>query len=616
MTTNLTISSPWLLTGAWTSGTVTAALWVGETILAAARAGIFRSDDNGATWRRSGSGLADPSVVALAATNGNTPILLASTESGRLYRSTDRGFHWQEIEGWAGLGVATVLTLPPDYAQDNTIFTATADGPFRSQDGGVTWESATFGLVDVDVLSMAVDPRYGESETLWIGTAGGGLYRSRNGGRSWRDTGSGLPDTAMQALLALQHGDETILYVGTEDQGVYQSSDGGGSWHALLEETGINALAAFPNGGRLLAATDEGILFSEDGGLTWQPAENGECIALALAANGAGQVIAATWQEGVCLSKDGGRSWQRTDMRSLAVHAPPLAVLTPGGEIFAADVDGGWSCSTDEGATWQPVDVAIERPISALSIGRSDDDFILMAGSGQNVFRRWHRGDWEVLTLPLEVAQLAISPNYSANSTLLVAGEDGALHRSIDDGASWQPLSPPWGQSALLGIQIAPYVEDGLSIYAVTARRLGGNFGVEVWRSADSGAHWADVAAFEIDAPAISLLALDDAERSLFLGTQNRLIRIYTSREAGELAVDQQFLAADVRITALSAHAGTILAASNRGVWQRNVDGSIHPLGHGLEDQIVVAILAGKDDLYAVTLGGRVWKNKGLGTGD
>ncbi|MBX2999849.1 MAG: hypothetical protein KF893_15115 [Caldilineaceae bacterium] len=609
MTTNQTLFSPWLPTGAWMGGTVTAALWAGDVLLAAARAGIFRSEDGGQSWRRSGAGMADPSVVELAATVGDSPILFASTESGRLYRSTDGGLHWQEVEGWAGLGVATVLALSPHYAQDHTIFAATVDGPFRSQDDGATWESATFGLVDVEVLTMAIDPRFAENETLWLGTAGGGLYRSRNGGRSWRDAGSGLPDTAMQALLALPHGNGTNLYLGTESDGLFHSHDGGGSWYSLLPEIGVNALAALPDGSRLIAATDDGILFSEDSGLSWQPAEDGDSIVLALAVNAYGQILAATWQEGISLSTDGGQRWQQLGGGSLAVHAPPLAVLTPAGEIFAADIDGGWSYSTDEGTSWQPVDVAIDAPISVLNVGGSDADFVLMAGSGHTLLRRRANHDWESLDLPLAIAQLAISPA----GTLYIASEDGALHRSNDDGASWQFLSIPWGRGRVLGIHASEGTDHFL--YALSAQGRDGKFSVDVWRSDDNGDGWLDLAGFEVDAPSIPMLALDDAERSLFLATQNRLIRIFIGAD-GELAVEQDFLEANVRITALAAHAGNVYAASNRGVWGRTVDGTIHLLGRGLEDQIVVAVLPGNDAIYAVTLGGELWKNKGLGTGD
>ena len=629
-------SFAWERTGGWGGGTITAlALLPGNAatpqILAGTKAGLFCSQDAGRTWQRVASGPADPALVALAvAPAGKTgQDIFATTEGGRLYRSSDGGTTWPEVVTWAGLGVGVAIAISPAYADDATLFIATADGPLRSQDGGASWESSTFGLLDVDTLCLACAPDYARSETLWAGTAFGGFFRSRNSGRSWRESGAGLPDAAVQCLAQSAEG---TLYAGTESDGVFASRDGGNSWQRAgdgLAGQSVNSLAALP--GYLLAGTGLGLHRWEEGSDAWQACAGGDCVAFALAC-AEGVAVAGGWQSGVYVSSDGGRSWQTAvgrDGEALTGHAPPLAVLTPWDELFVADGDGAAALSTDRGATWQALDFLPPDSFCALIAGAgSGDSFALFVCADDAIYRRTGQGNWQQMATPGgAVTHLVASSRFDTDGALLLTDSDGYLYLSEDRGESWQECSLPESEGDLLGVAISPtFASDG-RLYLVTAGyhgrpapssgtgegRGGGSVQAEVWQSDDAGESWVDLAGLSLDTPALWLLPLaDDLRRPLILAGQNRIITLYTDPDNGDLAVDQRFLEPDVRIVSLTAAASAgdgavLLAATNRGVW-RVVLGTDKAQPIGLAGQLVVAVLASQDSLYAVTLGGAIWQ--------
>ncbi len=228
----------WQEIGAWGAGSVVGVALQGGAGAArgllASRAGAYRWLQTDAVVEPMPQGLSDLDVVAVAFASGDlvTPATaLAATATGRLFRNSNPFDEepWQEIDSWAGMGVAVVLAPSPAFAEDRTLFVGTPTGIFRTQDDGQSWESCNFGLLDEDVLCIACAPNFTESELLWAGTAGGGLYRSRNSARAWRESGFGLPDAAVQSLaVSPNFGEDRTLFVGMEAHGVYVSHDGGG----------------------------------------------------------------------------------------------------------------------------------------------------------------------------------------------------------------------------------------------------------------------------------------------------------------------------------------------------------------------------------------------------
>ena len=189
----------------------------GRMFIAISAAGVFRTDDGGATWRPVNRGLRsqhipDPSAevghcVHRIAMHRSRPEVLFMQKHWDVMRSDDGGESWQEISG----------NLPSDFGfpidvhahEPDTIYVVPIksdsehyppDGKlrvYRSRSGGNEWEPLTKGLPQsdcyVNVLrdAMAVDSL--DSCGVYFGTTGGQVYVSPNGGDSWTPIVRDLP---------------------------------------------------------------------------------------------------------------------------------------------------------------------------------------------------------------------------------------------------------------------------------------------------------------------------------------------------------------------------------------------------------------------------------------
>src|SRR5215467_11524737 len=57
--------------------------------------GLFRSEDRGISWTKSGQGVTDPFILTL--TTGKDGVIYAGTFRGGVFRSRDQGKSWQAI---------------------------------------------------------------------------------------------------------------------------------------------------------------------------------------------------------------------------------------------------------------------------------------------------------------------------------------------------------------------------------------------------------------------------------------------------------------------------------------------------------------------------------------
>ena len=266
----------------------------------ARESGLCRYDTHSRTWHDAYATLQLPDslvtpAVALSPAFASDGTVYAGTNGGVL-RSEDGGESWVLGNMPMPPPVITALVLSPDFARDGVVFAGTIeDGVLRSPDRGAQWHRWNFGLLDPRILAVAVSPRFADDVMLLTGTESG-LFRSTNGGRSWRQLG--LPaDLAPVLSLALstahpagttplhpakgvrgrpcREQGTTAIFVGTELSGLHMSRDDGNQWTRLAEDVlpdAVNTILVspcFPATPHLLAATDERIVVSRDGGDTW-----------------------------------------------------------------------------------------------------------------------------------------------------------------------------------------------------------------------------------------------------------------------------------------------------------------------------------------------------------
>ena len=150
--------------------------------------GLMSSSDRGVTWRSS--------------LNEGIPICMASDRAGRLYvgvldsgvyRSEDRGTSWKRT-GLNDGYTRVVLPTSSGFVLAGVQYLGGIGGTFVSGDNGDSWSSTP--LHDV-VAAMTATP----TGVVYAAGANSGIYRSDDNGQSWRQYNNGLTDVRMLQVV-------------------------------------------------------------------------------------------------------------------------------------------------------------------------------------------------------------------------------------------------------------------------------------------------------------------------------------------------------------------------------------------------------------------------------
>lgn len=317
-------------------------------VSAAARSGIFASDDGG-SW----IGLNTPPAFSMewyvVAPDPMDPshVLAANNWNGVLLQSHDGGLKWRPVShrpadsmSWRAIAFA-----PSDsqtvYAGTSAFFSAgtfddrmPAGGIYVSHDGGTTWIAANDATSqDANVTALSVDPR--DAQVVYAATGNHGLLKTTDGGQSWTAINHGLPGEPSALSLAMHPTEADVVFAGLAHAGLYRSTDGGVSWRSLAAglnpESKVSDIVFDPTDPLTLFAADRfsGVYRSTDGGTTWMPVNVGlrtrAVNALAFSADGA-HLYAATEGEGVFRLDLSGQPPQPI---ATSTPVPPTATSTP-----------------------------------------------------------------------------------------------------------------------------------------------------------------------------------------------------------------------------------------------------------------------------------------------
>jgi photosystem II stability/assembly factor-like uncharacterized protein len=534
--------------------------------------GIYYTDDYGDNWVTRTAGLTDLPVTSLAFHPDDSDIMLAGTESGNVFLSTDEGLHWawqarlgEHIEriyfnpfgtheAWATTYGGPGISVDPPFLYKSAdvslgvwepisvtnaegyvylvsslafdpdkIWAGAAQG-FTSQDGGVTWTPVSTtgmppddGVVPVDMRAFAIDP--GGLDIVYAGNNTQGVYKSDDGGLTWHASNTGLA-AVVPGCLAVSPDDPESLYSFTYDLGVLKSSNAGNSWQTLGVFRGhvpypkLLAVDPFTTTRVYLGDVCLGLFclrVSEDAGETWREITSTLPVTLA------------------------------DRLSNLSVVAPhPLVPgrILAGANLFPENqwggVEGQLFSSDGFGEHWQAVQHA--HPISSVlefAYDTLDPQLVYLGTEGSGLWKSQDGGThWQAVIIPdtnppVVIDGLAAHP-YKTRTVLartLSFGDSpnpiGVLQFSDDAGETWTQLNDP---EVAAGLLFAP-TEPVPILYTACGR--------DFCRSQDEGQTWQQVEG--APRPQVMALGTDGKRIILYVATAGGVVTTeYSTMQAGE----------------------------------------------------------------------------------
>lgn len=277
----------------------------GRVYLAAYESGLWRSDDSGVTWHGLNS-YPEPYAHSVAVDPEDGDLVYAGAEPASLYRSTDGGESWEECQAcsavpesaqwvfhgnrkshvrelrfgpgardliYAGIEVGGIVrsldggysweqlsgtdpdihTIHVSESRPETVYTATANGPYRSDDGGDTWTHINSGLARRYSVPISVAPSDHRRVFASVSDnpgrrSGAHAYISTDAGENWTHLSIGADDD-MVIAYAWDPQDNNRVYAGTDSGKLYISPDAGERWEIIdagLDSIAVGALAVGP----------------------------------------------------------------------------------------------------------------------------------------------------------------------------------------------------------------------------------------------------------------------------------------------------------------------------------------------------------------------------------
>ena len=245
--------------------------------IGAAAGGIWKSTNNGVTWRPVFDDKRVASMGVLAIAPSDTQVVWAGTgepnvryptePGGGVFKSIDGGITWKSmgLEKTERIGRIVINPKNPNIvyvAALGALYKPNAErGLYKSTDGGQTWTLSKFMSDRAGFIDVAMDPRdpdvlYAASYqvrrtaySLESGGPGSGLWKTSDGGKTWAEiAGNGFPTGIKGRIgLAIAPSNPDVVYALTEAarpsndktyvpeyhapySGLYRSADAGRTW--------------------------------------------------------------------------------------------------------------------------------------------------------------------------------------------------------------------------------------------------------------------------------------------------------------------------------------------------------------------------------------------------
>lgn len=378
---------------------------------------VYRSTDDGETWEIKNSGITSAHCWSFGQNKDGNVLFAGEAQFGRIYRSTNNGDNWQFVDNLSGISFA-VDSL-------NNIYCGTFNGLYKSTDNGLTFNPT--GLMNVPVNAILIDSINGVIAGSGYYTNGQGVFYSTDFGVTFNSIGLGG-----QIIYSLAYTDYGSLLAGSAANGVYETKDMGGSWQQHnngLFRKDVFRLKINKNGDIIAGAEYEGIFRSTNKG------ENFEHIGLPISSvnnivfSGDSLIISAT-PSGVQKYNRLTKEW-----KNIGLHKVNAVDTDEEGTIYAAVGDeffgggGGIFKLRELSGQWEQIN---NNPL-VLNIKKVNQT--ILAATDTGLIRSTNEGQtWEATPVRSRIDRSAIEVNN--NGDVWAAGRM-KLYKSTDNGLSF-----------------------------------------------------------------------------------------------------------------------------------------------------------------------------------
>jgi photosystem II stability/assembly factor-like uncharacterized protein len=466
--------------------------------------GVWKTENCGDSWTSISDGqISTGSIGAIAVADSNPSIVWVGTGSAAIrsnviigrgaYKSTDAGKTWQFV-GLKDAGqIGSVIIHPTN---PDIVWLAALGSPFgpneergiyKTVDGGKTWKKTLFVNNETGGRVLAINPAnpnelyagmYRGFRKGWDIISGGpategGMFKSTDGGETWTRLTNGLPGKLIGKIdIDVARSNPKIVYAMVEapgaEGGLYKSEDSGAAWKLVNNSSGIRARPFYfhyvdvnPKNENDLWVGAVQQYRSTDGGKTFQTTPTPHADNHGIWFNPDNPDYAVQCNDGGAnITRDGGRTWStilnqptaeiymvavdeqhpyllygpQQDNSTLVVPSVPTATFgfdhpsQAWSQASGCETGGIWP-TPDGRVVWGACKGEVER--FNVATGQSQGKWIYP----QN--RYGHHPKDIKYRFPRQTV-IMVSPH----NPKVVYQASHVLHRTVDDGVTWEVISP------------------------------------------------------------------------------------------------------------------------------------------------------------------------------
>jgi photosystem II stability/assembly factor-like uncharacterized protein len=404
----------------------------------------------------------------LPATNGRSfEILTVLGEQLFIYRREAKTADETEERPWvlvstfptADKQLVGVIRKDANLPASKSIFMVTPQAVFRSDDEGEEW--TRFWPVNGSLIENFLVLQVDNNELAIATTHDGAIWR--HDGKEWQNTrASSATKRPITSLTTLNNS----IWAATLGEGILKSDDQGLTWHPHnrnLSAVRINAFKASAKG--LFIATDSGVYSRTQNG-SWEVLSNDPSSSLIQSGD---QILVGTYAGSILRLPEGTPALLEASQapevlpRNLKrVNLPATAVTllhTRAGKVLAATRNNGIHQSVDNGVTWTPIELpdALLTTLTDSTISHVLNTNTMLVLAEQSPRRAsplqlWTSSDngtsWAASrSFRIGEEETILWP--AEDDTVFAAQRDGI--ESTQDFVQWTSIKGPWKNAHILG---------------------------------------------------------------------------------------------------------------------------------------------------------------------